>query len=150
MHMHNGFNVFKHLFHTIGQVFEVVVKCKSCLGCDGGNTVKFNSRKRKRPKAIVITPDGARPFGAMSNLDHIAMEPKSEAAKAALYSLNIQDEQLSFCMAYPSNCREARTIVDASHSFDDGKPIVKRWWTDAAPEFAKAARTIKSLRQLAH
>ena len=68
---------------------------------------------RKGPTVIVITPDGASPFRVIIDLDHIAMEPKSEAAKAARYSLNIHDEQSSFCIDYPRNFLEAGTIVDA-------------------------------------
>ena len=78
------------------------------------------------------------------------MEPKSEASTAALYSLNMHDERASFCMAYPGNCRGHESIVDDMHSYDDDIPVVRRWWTDAAPEFAKAARIIRSLRPLAH
>ena len=78
------------------------------------------------------------------------MKQKSEASKAARYSLNMHDERTSFCTAYPGNCREHGSIVDAAHSFDDDIPVVRRWWTDAAPEFAKAARTIRSIRPLAH
>ena len=111
---------------------------KGCSGCDGAKTAKSNSRKRKRPKATVVTPAGARPFWAMIHLDHIAMGPKSEAVKAARYSLNIHNEQSSFCMAYSNDFREAGTIADASHSFDDDEPVVMRWWTDAVPEFAKS------------
>ena len=96
-------------------------------------------------KAIVIAADAiARPFGAMVHLDNLAMESKSEAAKAALYFLKLHDEQTSFCMAYPSNCRETDSILDASNSFDNDVPVVRRWWTDAAPESAKAARTIRA------
>ena len=92
----------------------------------------------------------ARPFGAMVHLDNIAMESRWEAAKAVRYSLNMHDEQAGFCMAYPSNNHETDSIMDASHSFDDDAPVVRRWWTDAAPEFAKAARTIRAQRPLAH
>ena len=41
--------------------------------------------------------------------------------------------------------------MDASHSFDDDDaPVVRRWWADAAPQFAKAAQTIRTQRPLAH
>ena len=72
----------------------------------------------------------------MVHLDHIAMEPKSEASKAARYSLNMHDERTSFCMANPDNCCGHESIVDSTHSYDDDIPVVRRWWTDAAPEFA--------------
>ena len=75
----------------------------------------------------------------MVRMDHIAMESASEAARAARYSLNMHNDRTGFCMAFPGNSREAGTIVDASHYFDDDVPVVRRWWTDAAPEFAKAA-----------
>ena len=78
------------------------------------------------------------------------MELKSEAAKAALYSLNMHDEQTSFCSADPSNSREMDSIMDASHSYEYDVPVVRRWWTDAALEFAKAAQTIRAQRLLAH
>ena len=55
----------------------------------------------------------------MVDLDHIAMKSKSEAAGAARYSLSMHDERTGFCMAFPGNSREAGTIVDASHSFDN-------------------------------
>ena len=91
-------------------------------------------------KAIVIAADAvARPCGAMVHLDYIAMESKFEAAKATRHCLNMHDERTRFCMAYPSNSRETDSIMDASHSYDDDVPVVRRWWTDAAPEFAKVA-----------
>ena len=122
-----------------------------CAGCDIAKTVKSNSRKRKPPIAIVVAADAiARPFGAMVHLDHTAMEPKSEAARAARYTLNIRDKRASFCVAYPSNTRDTDTIMDASYLFDDDSPVIRRWWTDAAPEFAKAARTIRTIGPLAH
>ena len=94
-------------------------------------------------KAVVIAAEAiARPFGATGHVDHMAM--KSEAAKAARYCLNMHDEQTSFCMAYPSNNRETDSIMDTSHSFDDSAPVVRRWWTDAVPEFAKAGRNIRT------
>ena len=40
--------------------------------------------------------------------------------------------------------------MDAMHRFDDDVPVIRRWWTDAAPEFATAAGRIRSLRPLAH
>ena len=58
--------------------------------------------------------------------------------------------QTSFCMAYPWNSRETYSIMDASHSFDNDVPVVTRRWTDAAPEFAKAARTIRAQRPFVH
>ena len=88
--------------------------------------------------------------GAMVHQGHIAMEPTSEAASAARYSVNMHDERAGFCMAFTGSSREAGTIVDASHSFDDDEPVVKRCWTDAAPKFVKAGRIIRATRQLAH
>ena len=63
----------------------------------------------------------------MIHMDHIAMEPKSEASEAARYSLNIHDEKTGSCMAYPSHKREAEAVVDAVHRFDDDEPAVRRW-----------------------
>ena len=126
-------------------------KCRACSVRDGKATKSF-SRRRKQLKAIVVAADAiARPFGAVAHLDHIATESKSEAAKAARYCRNKHDEQTSFCIAYPSNNRETDSIMDASHSFDDDDaPVVRRWWADAAPQFAKAAQTIRTQRPLAH
>ena len=78
------------------------------------------------------------------------MESTSEAARAARYSLNMHDERTGFCMAFPGNSCAAGTSVDASHYFKDDAPVVRRLWADAAPEFAKAAGTIRALRQFAH
>ena len=46
--------------------------------------------------------------------------------------------------------KDAESVVDAMHRFDDDDPVIRRWWTDAAPEFAAAAGRIRSLRPLAH
>lgn len=126
-------------------------KCQGCSVCDRMKTNKFHLRRRKRPKLIVTAPDAiARPFGVLVHLDHIAMEMNSQASRAARYSLNIHAEQTTFCMAHPSNARETETVLDAMHQFDDDVPAVRRWWTDAALEFAFAARTIRSTRSLDH
>ena len=85
----------------------------------------------------------------MVHMDHIAREPEYEAVRAARYCLNIHDEKTDFFMAFPSNARESVADVDAVHRFDDAQPEV-RWWTDSAPEFASAARTIPSTGLLAH
>ena len=53
-------------------------------------------------------------------------------------------------MAFFSHTRKVSAVADAVHKFDDAQPEVRRWWTDAAPEFAAAARTIRSTRHLAH
>ena len=53
-------------------------------------------------------------------------------------------------MAYPSNPVETEAVLDATHQFDDDIPAVRRCWTDAAPEFDSAVRTIRSSRPLAH
>ena len=72
-------------------------KCKGCSLCDGGTVTKSISRRRKQLKATATAADAlAGLFGAMVHLDHIAMEPRSEAAKAARYSLNMQDAQTCF------------------------------------------------------
>ena len=126
-------------------------KCKGCSGCDKGTSFKSHSRRRKRPKVSVSLPDSlARPFGAMAHLDTIAMEPNSEASQAARFSVNVHDEKTSFCMAFPSHNMDAESVMDAMHRFDDDVPVIRRWWTDAAPEFGTAAGRIRSLRPLAH
>ena len=86
----------------------------------------------------------------MARLDHIAMERNSEASRAARYSLNIHDEKTGYFSAFPSHARDAEAVLDAVHRFDDDEPAIRRWWTDAAPEFAAAARTIRSTRPLAY
>ena len=53
-------------------------------------------------------------------------------------------------MAFPSHSRSAETVLDAVHRFDDANPTVRRWWIDSAPEFAAAARTVRTTRPLAH
>ena len=96
-------------------------------------------------------PDAtALPFGAVVYLDTIAMEPNSEASQAARYSLNVHDAKASFGMAFPFHKRATESVVDAMHRFDDDTPVIRRWWTDAASEFANAAGRIRSLRPLAH
>ena len=40
--------------------------------------------------------------------------------------------------------------MDAVHRFDNDVPAVRRGWTDAAPEVAFAAQTIRATRPLAH
>ena len=62
----------------------------------------------------------------MAHLDHIAMEPNSEASRAARYSLNLHNEKTSFCMAFPSHTRETEAVVDAMHQFDADIPVVRR------------------------
>ena len=100
---------------------------------------------------FVSSPDAIEhPFGAMAHVDTIAMEPNSEASRAARYSFNVHDETASFFMAFPSHVRDTGSVVDALRQFDGDTPVIGRWWTDAAPEFAFAARTIRSLRPLAH
>ena len=64
--------------------------------------------------------------------------------------MNVHHEKTSFCMASPSHKRDAKSVVDAMHRFDDDVSVIRRWWTDAAPEFAMAAGRIRSLRPLAH
>ena len=78
------------------------------------------------------------------------MEPNSEASQAARFSLNVHDEKTTFCMAFPSHERDAESVMDAMHRFDDDVPVIRCWWTDAAPEFATAAGRIRSLRPLGH
>ena len=117
----------------------------------GQTTFKFHSRRRKQPKVFAPLPDAtAKPFGAMAHFDTVAMELKSEASQAARYCLNIHDERATFCMAYPSHKRDAGSVVDAMHRFDDDIQVIKRWWTDAAPEFLSAPGRIRAQRPLAH
>ena len=86
----------------------------------------------------------------MIHTDNIAMEPGSEASKAAWYCLNIHDEKTDYFMIHHSHAREADAVVDAVHRFHDAQPELRRWWTDAAPAFVAAARRIRSTRLLAH
>ena len=126
-------------------------KCKGCSGCDMGKTLKSNSRRRKRPKVFVSPPDATtQPFGAMVHLDTIAMEPNSEASQAARYCLNVHDERTSFRMAFPSHKRDAGSVVDAMHRFDDDCKVIRHRWTDAAHEFISATGRIRAQRPLAH
>ena len=53
-------------------------------------------------------------------------------------------------MAFPSHSRSAEAVLDAVHRFDDANPTIRRWWSDSAPEFSSAARTIRTTRPLAH
>ena len=55
----------------------------------------------------------------MVHVDTIAMEPNSDASQAARYCLNVHDERASFRMAFPSHKRDAGSVVDAMHRFDD-------------------------------
>ena len=98
----------------------------------------------------VTLGQGERPFGAMLHMDHIQMETGSEASRAARYCLNVHDEKTYFFIAFPSHSRLAEGVLDAVHRFDDANPTIRRWWTDSAPEFSAAARTIPTTRPLAH
>ena len=53
-------------------------------------------------------------------------------------------------MTYLSDTREAEAVLDAVRRFDNDVPAVRRWWTDAALEFAFAAGRIRATRPLAH
>ena len=78
------------------------------------------------------------------------MEQHFKASQAVRYCLNVLDERTSFRMAFPSHKRDAGSVVDAMHRFDDDIPVIRRRWTDAAPEFISAAGRIRALRPLAH
>ena len=62
----------------------------------------------------------------------------------------LTDDLTSFLGANPSNSKDADTVVEAVHRYDDAVPAVRRWWSDRAPEFLSAARYIRTLRPLAH
>ena len=115
-----------------------------------GKTSKSHSRRRRLPGVSVTLGQGERPFGAMLHMDHIQMEVGSEASRAASYCLNVHDEKTDFFMAFPSQSRSAEAVLDTVHRFNDANPTMRRWWTDSAPEFAVAARTIRSTQRLAH
>ena len=91
--------------------------------------------------AVTVTALDAetRLVGAMIHMDHIGMEPRSEASRAGHYCFNIHNEKTDFFMAYPSHSRDAEAVVDAVYTFDDAQPEVRRWWADSAPECAAAA-----------
>ena len=41
-------------------------------------------------------------------------------------------------------------VVEAIHRFDDVPPVIRRWWSDRAPELLAASRYIRARRPLAH
>ena len=83
--------------------------------------------RRKQPGVSVTAADATtRPSGAMIHMDNIAMEPGSEASKAARYCLSIHDEKTDYFMIHHSHAREADAVVDAAHRFHDAQPELRR------------------------
>ncbi|CAK0819868.1 unnamed protein product [Prorocentrum cordatum] len=124
---------------------------KYCPGCRGGKHAKWPSRRRPVSGACVRCADAdERPFGACVHMDHIVMQPVSEAARTAKYSLNMLDERAKFAGVFPASSRDADTIVEAHHTFDSAVPEIRRWWSDNAPELAAARRKIRRMRPFAH
>ena len=78
------------------------------------------------------------------------MEFNSEASQTARFSLSVHDETASFYMNSLYHKRVAGSVMDAMHWFHDEFPVIRRRWTDAAPEFVAAAGLIASFRLLAH
>ena len=84
------------------------------------------------------------------HLDHVVMQVGSSAARSAKVCLNMLDERTKFAAVFPSNSRDADTVLAAHHEFDNLVPEVRRWWSDNAPEFAAASRNIRTMRPFAH
>ena len=78
------------------------------------------------------------------------MRPGSSAWNVAKGLLNMFDELSKFRGARVSNTRTKEDVIEAIHYFDDPVPVIRRWWTDNAPEFAAAASFIRQSRPLGH
>ena len=126
-------------------------KCSSCDVCSRAKQAKSQSRRRKTLRCTVdCTEEESKRFGTCVHMDHIVMEKGSEAAKVARCALVMTDEKTDFKCIFPGNSKNADSIVNCVHQVEGGNPCIRRWWTDSAPEFAKAASTIRSQRPLAH
>ena len=85
-------------------------------------------------------------------MDHVVMRAGTNAAKSARFGLSILDEKTSFRALIPTNSRSKEDVVEKVFQIEGPEPsqVGRRWWTDAAPEFAAASLTIRRLRPLAH
>ena len=90
------------------------------------------------------------PFGAMMHLDWIEIKRNTPAFRAAQRALVCTDEITSFLGGFPSNFKNKEAVIEFVHRFDNVPPEIRRWWSDCAPEFRAAARTIQRQRPLAH
>ena len=124
---------------------------KACPGCRGGKHAKWPSRRRTTSGIAIHSADSEeKPFGACVHLDHVVMQVGSSAARSAKVCLNTLDERTKFAEVFPSNSRDADTVLAAHHEFDNPVPEVRRWWSDNAPDFAAASRKIRTMRPFAH
>ena len=121
-----------------------------CSACRLGKATKTYARKRQLQG---VTFDGGwdePQFGVMLHLDHWKLKHGSLAAQAAPAALKLLDERSRFRGTIPTHDTDHATIIEQVRGFETVENPSRRWWTDSAPEFKKAARELRKSRPLDH
>jgi len=136
---------------NLGHMAMHLPRLKGCSICDDAKHLHRYHRRRADVLFCLTGEDAtSSPFGALLHLDWIEIRRGSSAARSASRALVLTDDLTHFMGIFPSHAKDADTVVEFVHRFDETPPVVRRWWSDRAEEFLAASRRIRALRPLAH
>ena len=104
-------------------------RLKGCPICDDAKHLHRYHRRRADVLFCLTGEDAASsPFGALLHLDWIEIRRGSSAARSAARALVLTDDLTSFMGTFPSHAKDADTVVEIAHRFDEtppgGAPVV--------------------------